>query len=494
MANPLSNLEPKLVFHNFGELSKIPRPSKKEEKVVAYIENWAKEKNIAVKKDKTGNLLLSKPATPGMEDRQPICIQGHLDMVCVAEKGHQIDFDNDPIDVYVDGDWVKAKGTTLGGDNGIAIAMGMGLLESKDIPHPALELLCTLDEEEGLVGANGLGTDLITSKLLINIDSEDEGIFTIGCAGGINTIARYEYMEREVPNGWLPYNIVVDGLKGGHSGIEINAGRANACKLLNRVLWSATEQFDIVLASFNGGLKHNSIPAEAVAVVLVNPAKEKEFKQFVSEMNDTFKKEFILNEPNGRIFLEVCDMPDRVMTHDAQFKLLASFYTLAHGVLRMSPNLKDAKGNPLVQTSTNFAIVETRKDEIKVTTSQRSSVNSEKENIQEKVKTAFMLGDAVVESTDGYPAWEPRLVSPLVDLSKEVWRKLYNTEPAIETIHAGLECGLIGDKYEGMDMISIGPNLHDVHSPAERLSISSTKKIWDFIVELMKNIPKVTAV
>ena len=491
MSNPLSNLEPKSVFHNFGELCKVPHPSKKEEKIVAFVENWANEKNISQKKDATGNLLLFKPATPGMEDKQPVCIQGHIDMVCVAEKGHQIDFDNDPIDVYVDGDWVKARGTTLGGDNAIAIAMGMALLESKDIPHPPLELLCTLDEEIGLVGANGLGTDLIKSKLLINIDSEDEGVFTIGCAGGINTIAHYKYNNGEIPSGWLPYNIVVDGLKGGHSGIEINAGRANACKVLTRVLWTATEQYEIVLSSFNGGLKHNSIPAEAVAVVLVNPAKKDEFEKYVSEINDTFKKEFIINEPNGKIICTPCDMPKRVMTPEAQFKLLASFYTLAHGVLRMSPNLKDAKGNPLVQTSTNFAIVETLEDEIMVTTSQRSSVDSEKDNIQEKIKAAFMLGDAIIESNDGYPAWEPRLVSPLVDLSKEVWKNMYGTEPAIETIHAGLECGIIGDKYEGMDMISIGPNLHDVHSPAERLSISSTKKVWDFLCELLKNIPKV---
>ncbi|MCL2039864.1 MAG: aminoacyl-histidine dipeptidase [Bacteroidetes bacterium] len=490
MANPLSNLEPKAVFHNFGEICKVPHPSKKEEKIVAYIENWAKERNIAVKKDETGNLLLSKPATPGMEDRQSVCIQGHIDMVCVAEKGHQINFDNDPIDVYVDGDWVKARGTTLGGDNGIAIAMGMALLESKDIPHPAIELLCTLDEEIGLVGANGLATDLLTAKLLVNIDSEDEGVFTIGCAGGINTIAHFKYIKGEVPEGWLPYNIVVEGLKGGHSGIEINAGRANACKVLTRVLWKASENYDILLSSFNGGSKHNSIPAEATAVVVVSPEKEAEFKKIVSDMNDTFKHEFILVEPNAKITYNACEMPDKVMTREEQFKLLASFYAVAHGVLRMSPNLKDAKGNPLVQTSTNFAIVETLEDEIKVTTSQRSSVNSEKDNVHEKVKAALMLGEAVVETNDGYPAWEPRLVSPLVDLSKEVWKKMYGTEPAIETIHAGLECGIIGDKYEGMDMISIGPNLHDVHSPAERLSISSTKKVWDFLCELMKNIPK----
>ena len=490
MSNPLSNLEPKSVFHNFGELCKVPHPSKKEGKIVAYMEKWAKDKNISVKKDKTGNLLLSKPATAGMEDKQPVCIQGHIDMVCVEEKGHKIDFDNDPIDVYVDGDWVKARGTTLGGDNCIAIAMGMALLEATDIPHPPIELLCTLDEEIGLVGANGLGTDLLTAKLLINIDSEDEGVFTIGCAGGVNTIAHYKYNKDAIPAGWLAYSVVVDGLKGGHSGIEINAGRANAAKVLTRVLWTATERFDIRLSSFNAGSKHNSIPAEATAIVLVKPDKKADFEKYISQMSDTFKNEFVLNEPNGKITCSACDTPDRVLTSDAQFKLLASFYAVAHGVLRMSPNLKDSKGNPLVQTSTNFAIVETLADEIRVTTSQRSSVGSEKDNIQEKVKAALMLGGAEIESTDGYPAWEPRLESPLVDLSKEVWKKMYGVTPFIDTIHAGLECGIIGDKYPRMDMISIGPNLRDVHSPQERLSISSTKKVWDFLCELLKNIPK----
>jgi dipeptidase D len=486
MSNPLSNLEPKAVFHNFGEIAKCPRPSKKEEKIVAMIENWAKEKDIALKKDARGNLLLSKPATSGMENKQSVCIQGHLDMVCVAIKGHQIDFDNDPIDVYVDGDWVKARGTTLGGDNGIAIAMGMALLESKDIPHPPLELLCTLDEETGLTGASELATDLIKSKLLINLDSEDEGYFTIGCAGGINTIAHYQYVAEKVPANSSALNVIVEGLKGGHSGIEINAGRANANKILTRILWKADEKFNIRLSSFDGGSKHNAIPDFACGVIVIDESKKNGFEEFVAQMNETIKKEFIVKEPDLKIRIEAATMPTRVLNKESQFKLLGSFYCVPHGVLRMSPN-PDTVG--LVQSSSNFAIVQTKEDEIYVLTSQRSSVGSEKLNIVEKVKASFMLGDAIVESTDGYPAWEPRLVSPLVDLCKEVYFRMFKKEPVIETIHAGLECGLVGDKYDGMDMISIGPNLKDVHSPEERLSIKSTKNTWDFLLELLKSIP-----
>ncbi|MDR0927795.1 MAG: aminoacyl-histidine dipeptidase [Ignavibacteria bacterium] len=487
MSNPLSNLEPKSVFHWFGELEKYPRPSKKETKAVAFIEKWASEHHIALRKDKRGNLLLSKPATQGMQNKQSVCLQGHIDMVCVAEKGHKIDFDKDPIDVYVDGDWIKARGTTLGGDDGIAVAMGMALLASTDIAHPDLELLLTLDEETGLTGASGLGTDLIKSKLLINIDSEDEGIFTIGCAGGMNTIAHYPYERRIVPQNNVGFILEVTGLKGGHSGIEINAGRANANKILTRLLWVATEKFKVFLQSFDGGSKHNAIPSEARAILAVPTRKVDGLKKYVETMNDIIKKEYAVVEPDLRIHLTTTAVPKYALSKTIQKKMLASFCVVPHGVLRMSAN-PDTK--ELVQSSTNFAIVETISDkEIMVLTSQRSSVGTEKLDIVEMVKTAFLLGGAKVETTDGYPAWEPRDKSPLQDLVKSVYKKVSGKEAIIDTIHAGLECGLIGDKYEGMDMISIGPDLKDVHSPDEKLSISSTKRTWEFLVELLKHIP-----
>ena len=491
MSNPLSNLEPKSFFHLFGELSKQPRSSKKEEKAVAWLINWANEHNFTVDKDEIGNILITKPATPGMENKQSVCIQGHIDMVCVAAAGHQIDFDNDPIDVYVDGDWVKARGTTLGADNGVAIAMGMAIMESKDIPHPHLELLATLDEETGLTGAQQLSPTLIKSKILINIDSSDEDVFTIGCAGGINTTAQYQYVAEAVPANTTAYKVVVGGLKGGHSGVEIHVGRANAMKVLTRILWKAAEKFDIRVSSFDGGAKHNSIPADANSVLVVDTAKKADFEEFVAEIAATIKKEFTVVEPDMKIeAVEIkqdsSETPKRVMSRDFQFKVLGSFYVFPHGVLRMSPN-PDTKG--LVQSSSNFAIVETREDEIYVLTSQRSSVGTEKDNIVEKVKAAFMLGGAIVETTDGYPAWEPRADSPLLELAKEIFKKFNGKDAIISTVHAGLECGLIGDKYEGMDMISIGPNLYDLHNPDERLSIKSTERVWKFLLELLKNIP-----
>jgi dipeptidase D len=407
-------------------------------------------------------------------------------MVCVAAAGHQIDFDNDPIDVYVDGDWVKARGTTLGADNGVAIAMGMAIMESKDIPHPHLELLCTLDEETGLTGAQKLSPTLIKSKILINIDSSDEDVFTVGCAGGINTIAQYQYVAENVPANTTAYKIVIGGLKGGHSGIEIDVGRANANKVLTRILWKSDEKFDVRVSSFDGGAKHNSIPADANSVLVVDTAKKADFEKFVAEMNATIKKEFTVVEPDLKIEAVPTDTPKRVMSRDFQLQVLGSFYVFPHGVLRMSPN-PDTKG--LVQSSSNFAIVETREDEIYVLTSQRSSVGTEKDNVVEKVKAAFMLGGAIVETTDGYPAWEPNAASPLVELAKGVFKKMNGKDAIISTVHAGLECGLIGDKYDGMDMISIGPNLYDLHNPDERLSIKSTERLWKFVLELLKNIP-----
>lgn len=484
MSNSLANLEPKEVFYYFGELSKYPRPSKKEEKAVAYIEALAKENNLELEKDKRGNIIVRKSATPGMENKQSVCIQGHIDMVCVAKEGYEFDFDNNGIEVYHDGDWVKAKDTTLGADDGIAIAIGLALLTSKNIPHPALELLCTLDEETGLTGANQLADNLIKSRLLINIDSEKEGVFTIGCAGGINTEAHYKYEADVVPAEHTAFKILVGGLKGGHSGIEINDGRANALKILNRILWNITKNCDARISTFNGGLKHNAIPSAASSIIMVPNSKIDCFKAYIKEISEIVKKEFVSKEQGLKIEIVNTEIPKRVMTKEFQNRLILSFYTVAHGVLRMSPDIQC-----LVQSSTNFAIVETREDEIFVLTSQRSAVDTEKINIADKVCAAFKLGGATVNSNDGYPAWEPNVNSKLVELAKNVYKNKFGKEPIIEVIHAGLECGLIGDKYPGIDMLSIGPNLYDVHSPDERLQISSTKRIWDFLLELLKNIP-----
>lgn len=484
MANVLSGLKPELVWKYFEEITQIPHPSKKEEKIRAYMIDWAKQNGFECKSDTLGNIVIKKPATPGMENRKTICIQGHIDMVCEKNSDVEFDFDNDPLQIYVDGEWVKAKGTTLGADNGIGIAMGMAIMTDNNIQHPAVELLCTLDEETGLTGAIQLGTDLLDAEILINLDSEEDGAFTIGCAGGLNTSGSYKYEADAFPADAVAYQISLKGLRGGHSGIEIHDGRANAAKLLTRIVWNLMRKQGVNLSTFNSGNKHNAIPREAFAVVAVPNASIKEFEETIAKCNETMQKEFATKEPNLLMTAEKVAAPARIMKNEFGKRLMSSFYAMPHGVIRMSPDIKG-----LVQTSTNFAIVETREEEVYVLTSQRSSVETEKKYVEGMVVSALELGGAVVKSGDGYPAWEPNVNSPILQTAKETFFKMYGKEPKIEAIHAGLECGLIGEKYPGMDMLSFGPDLRDVHSPDEKISIPSTERCWNFLVEIIKNIP-----
>lgn len=485
MTRVLTGIKPEIVWHYFEELSKYPRPSKHEEKAAAYIKGWAKEMGFEMQEDEIGNFVIRKPATPGMENRQPVCIQGHIDMVCEKNSDVEFDFFNDPIQIYIDGDWVKAKGTTLGADNGLGVAMGMAVLASNDIPHPDIELLCTLDEETGMTGAIQLSPNLLKSKIMINLDSEEDGTFTIGCAGGMNTRGVYRYDAISVPSNTSAYKLTVKGLKGGHSGIEIHDGRGNAAKFLNRLLWDLNKKFDINLADFNSGNKHNAIPREGFATIVVANNDIAELEKFVKSFEAQYKKEFNSKEPNLAIFAEKCDMPKRVISKEFQIKLLASLYAMPHGVYRMSPDISG-----LVQTSTNLAIIETKENTIEVLTSQRSSVETEKGDIVNKVSTAFLLGGAEIVYGDGYPAWEPNVKSPLLNEAKEVYKKLFGKEPHIESIHAGLECGLVGEKYPNMDMISFGPTLKDVHSPDEKVNIPTTENCWRLLKEILKETPK----
>ncbi len=484
MANKLAGIQPEAVWHYFEEICNVPHPSKKEEKIAAFIIDWAKSKNFEVKTDKLGNIAIRKPATPGMENRKGVVIQGHIDMVCEKNSDVEFDFDTQGIEAYIDGDWVKAKGTTLGADNGIGVAMGMAILDSTDIPHPALEVLCTLDEETGLTGAIQLGTDLITGDILVNLDSEEDGTFTIGCAGGINTAAYFEYKAEAFPANYTAYKLTVKGLKGGHSGIEINDGRANAAKIINRAAYTLINDLDAKLSSIASGNKHNAIPREGFATIAIPTAKIEEFNAFVAKFTEILKSEWISKEPNINFFAEPIAAPARVMTDEFQNRLVKSFYAVPHGVLRMSPDIKG-----LVQSSTNFAIVETRENEVYCLTSQRSSVESEKINVANKVKTALELGGAKVEMGDGYPAWQPNVNSPILKVAGEVYKNMYGKDAHIEIIHAGLECGLIGEKYPHMDMLSFGPNLRDVHSPDEKVQISSVERCYNFLKEVLKHIP-----
>lgn len=485
MSRQLEGIKPEPVWYFFEEITKYPRPSKQEEKIAAYIKGWAVDNGLEVKSDEIGNFVVRKPATPGMEKYQGVCIQGHIDMVCEKNSDVEFDFDNDAIQPYIDGEWVKARGTTLGADNGIGVAMGMAVLASTDIPHPAMELLCTLDEETGLTGAIKLGTDLLTSQILINLDSEEDGAFTIGCAGGMNTRGIYKYVAEEVASDAVSYKINIKGLKGGHSGIEIHDGRGNAAKFMTRLLWNLTNKFNIKVADFNSGNKHNAIPREAFATVCIANAAKSDFLHYVETFEKTYQAEFASKEPNLTIKAEACPTPARVMAPSFQKRLLNSFYAMPHGVYRMSPDIPG-----LVQTSTNFAIIETKDDVIDVLTSQRSSVETEKSDMVAMVIAAFELGGADVTSGDGYPAWEPNIHSPILKIGSEVYKKLYGKDVHIEAIHAGLECGLIGEKYPGMDMLSFGPTLKDVHSPDEKVNIPATERCWNLLQEILKNIPE----
>ncbi|MGB9771822.1 MAG: aminoacyl-histidine dipeptidase [Candidatus Kapaibacteriota bacterium] len=485
MGNILGNLEPKIVWDIFEEITQVPRPSKREEKIVAYVIEFAKKNGLEYRQDKLGNVVIKKPATPGMENRKGVVLQGHLDMVCEKNADVEHDFLNDPIKPYVDGDWVKAKGTTLGADNGIGVAMALAVLASKDVAHPNLEVLLTLDEETGLTGAQQLATDLLENKILINLDSEEEGVFIIGCAGGLNTSGRFYYDAEPVPSNHIAYKISLKGLKGGHSGLEINDGRGNAIKLMNRFLWSLSKSVDFRLSDFNGGNAHNAIPREAFATITFNQKNETKFHSFADNFRQILLKEWKSKEPEINLIYERVELPDFVLSREIQKKLFSGLYVLPHGVIRFSP---DVKG--LVQTSTNLAVIKTSSNEIFVLTSQRSSIETEKFDIANQVKLSFELAGALPYQGEGYPSWQPNVNSPILQVAKQTYAKMFGVDPKIEVIHAGLECGLIGEKYPGMDMISFGPNLKDVHSPAEKVQISSVNNIWKFLLEVLKNIPE----
>ena len=481
----IRNLEPKIVWEIFDDITKYPRPSKKEEKIIAYIEQFANDLGLTVKKDKIGNLSIKKLATSGMENRKPFYIQAHVDMVCEKNRDVEFDFDNDSIQTYIDGDWVKAKGTTLGADNGMGLAMGMAVLASKDLEHPEFELLCTLDEETGLTGAIELGTDLLSSEILINLDSEEDGHFTIGCAGGINTKIKFDYDKVLIKGDYAYYEFGIKGLMGGHSGIEINDGRANSNSVLARMLYELGKEVNFRLNSFDGGNKHNAIPREAFAKIAIEKSDIEKLKEFTNNISDALKGELYSKETNLEVVLDEVGKFDYAMTDDLKSRLINSFNAAPTGVIRMSPDIKT-----LVQTSLNFAVVTTSEDSIDILTSQRSLRESEKFAITDKVNSLFELAGADVVNSDGYPAWQPDINSKLVKTSVEIYKNMYGSEPIIETIHAGLECGLVGEKYPGMDMISFGPTLKEVHTPNEKIQISTVAKCWDLLKAIIENLPE----
>ncbi len=484
MGSVLGHLKPELVWYHFEEICKYPRPSKKEEKIAEYVVSVGNRLGLQTEKDKFGNIVIRKPATPGLENLKTVVLQGHIDMVCEKNRDVEHDFDKDPIYPYIDGDWVKAKGTTLGADNGIGVACALAVLEAKDVEHGPLECLFTLDEETGLTGASSLKKNWLKADILINMDSEDLGTIFIGCSGGKNTAATFKAKLEKSPRNYSSFELKVAGLKGGHSGLEIHVGRGNAVKILNRAIWSYSQENNIRLTEINGGNKHNAIPREAFAVVLVPKNDEKKLKKFVTKYNETVKAEYVSVEPDLMVSLEKHTAPEKVLDEKTQKHLLNALYAIPHGVIKMS---NDIPG--LVETSTNLAVVETKGKNINVVTSQRSPVASQNVDITNMVSAVLKLAGAEISYGDGYPGWAPDIHSDILKVFKSTFTKMYGKEPEVTAIHAGLECGIIKEKYPNMDMISFGPTMRDVHSPAEKLQISTVPEFYNQLKTVLKNIP-----
>lgn len=480
--NVLKNLEPKSLFKFFGEILSIPRPSKHEEKMTEYLINWAKERNLDYESDEIGNVIIRKGATKGKENSPWVCLQSHIDMVCEKNSDKIFDFEKDAIVPKIEGEWLKADGTTLGADDGIGVATALAILDANDIEHGPIECLFTVDEETGLSGAEALSPNVLKSRILLNLDSEDEGEIFIGCAGGIDTVAQLPFDKEETPDA-PAFKIMVKGLKGGHSGDDINKGLACANKLLNRILWSLDKEMDLRLACFDGGNLRNAIAREAYATFVVAEADVELMKEIVEKFTNDLKYEFRTTEPDMEIILMEAERPEFVVDMLSQDNLLNVLYACPHGVLAMSREIPG-----FVETSTNLASIKMKEDHFFITTSQRSSVESSKYAAAYRVESCFLLAGANVEHGDGYPGWAPNPESKILKIAVDAYKKLFNKEPIVRAIHAGLECGLIGEKYPGMDMISYGPTLRGVHSPDERLEIKTVELYWKHTLEILKNI------
>ena len=481
----ITELNPKIVWKYFHEITQVPRPSKKEGKIIAYLEKFAKEHGIEYKKDHVGNIVMIKPATPGYEDRVKVILQSHVDMVCEKNAGTQHDFDNDPIRTIIDGEWLHADGTTLGADNGIGCAAQLALLASKDLEHGPIEALFTVDEETGMTGAFELKPGFLTGKILINLDSEDEGELFIGCAGGKGLEATFSPQWQPAPAGLVWLRAAVSGLKGGHSGGEIHCGLGNANKILTRYLYSLERELGSwSLAEIAGGNLHNAIPRESHALIGVRPEDKAKAEQLLETLFKNVQAELKRVDPKVRLELTEAAAPSQVVDDKTKYGLVRSLYACPHGVLGMSHEMED-----LVETSNNLASIKQRDGKIVVTTSQRSSTTSLRDSASEMVASAFELGGAQVALTDAYPGWKPNPESAILKASADAYRKLFGKEAAVKAIHAGLECGLILDVYPDLDMVSFGPTLRDVHSPAERIEIKTVDLWWRHLLEVLKEIP-----
>ncbi len=480
----ITDLSPRIVWEQFDAITRVPRPSKKEGKIIEFLVDFAKKHNLEYRKDEIGNVVMRKPATKGYEDRPTVILQSHMDMVCEKNSDVEFDFENDPIRTRIDGGWVRAEGTTLGADCGIGMAAALAVMIDPEVEHGPVEALFTVDEETGLTGAFELGEGMLTGKYLLNLDSEDEGELFIGCAGGIDTIATFNYTMVEAPKNYSWYRVDVSDLLGGHSGDDIDKGRGNANKCVARLLWEGMQNYELRLSYFSGGNLRNAIPREAYAIFGIPSRMKQEFESRFGIFAADLKEEFKYTEPNFKMTLNAMPDVDEVLDEKTQSGLVYSVVGVPNGPVAMSFAMPG-----LVETSTNLASVKFQPgNRIVVTSSQRSSVESSKIYVMQMVDSVFSLAGADVAHSDGYPGWAPDPESKLLEVTVKSYQRLFSATPKVRAIHAGLECGLFLEKYPELEMVSFGPTLRGVHSPDERLEIATVPKFWDLLLDVLKTI------
>ncbi|MEA1897040.1 MAG: aminoacyl-histidine dipeptidase [Bacteroidota bacterium] len=485
MSKQIADLKPGELWKHFHSLTQIPRPSKEEGQIIEFMKKFGEGLGLETIVDEVGNVIIKKPATPGFENRKGVVLQGHLDMVPQKNSDKDHDFSKDPIDAYVDGEWVTANGTTLGADNGIGVAATMAVLASKELKHGLVEGLFTIDEETGMTGAFGLKPGLLDGDILINLDSEDEGELYVGCAGGTNANIQFTYKEEQVPAGHVALKLVISGLKGGHSGIDIPLYRANSNKLLNRFLWYGIKNHGMRIAMIDGGSLRNAIPRESFAVVTIPESEKAGVMDWVKKMEAIFKSEYASIEPDLKFSAEVTDLPSTVIDKESATAVVNGVYATPNNVIRMS---NDMEG--LVETSTNLAVVKSHEGVVDILCLLRSSVDTAMVDLKNTFTAALEPLGAKVVFDGEYPGWKPNLDSPILKTMQEVYNNKYGKIPEIKAIHAGLECGLLGDVYPNWDMISFGPTIRFPHSPDEKVNIETVGKFWDYLVETLENIPE----
>tara|TARA_R110002072_G_scaffold138653_3_gene281991 strand:- start:35 stop:1492 length:1458 start_codon:yes stop_codon:yes gene_type:complete len=478
-------LEPKAVWNHFEDLNAVPRPSKKEERIIAFMENFASKLGLDYYTDEVGNVIVKKPASPGMEDRRPIVLQSHLDMVHQKNGDSNFDFDTQGIQSYIDGEWVKAKGTTLGADNGMGVAAIMTVLSSNDIAHPALEALFTIDEETGMTGAHHLKGGVLKGEILMNLDTEDDDELSIGCAGGIDTNVNWNYKEVNSNSQQIGLELKVKGLFGGHSGMDIIYGRGNANKIMNRLLWGALENYSVQVSSIDGGSLRNAIPRESNAILAIDKSRIADFKAHIASMTEGLKSEFSTTDPDLEISISETDLPEMLMDKEDQKRFILAIQCSHEGIRRLSPDVDD-----LVESSNSMARVQVQAGKAVVKCLTRSDRELAKMDTAYSVAAPFHLIGAEVEHSGSYPGWKLDPSAPMLGLMHDLYKELFKEEPRVIACHAGLECGLLGQNYPDMEMISFGPTIRHPHSPDEKVNIASVAKFWKYFTEALKRVPK----